>query len=524
MSVNEVSEIGSAPRSARGSLKVWLPLTAWAIVLQSVAQAAGAEAAGAGTASSTNAAALPAQASAGLLNDWLRTQSAAMSAWDLGGRFRLRYMDTEGAVRAAHTITDALPPGSKPLTSPVNPNTDFLRGKPNSTDELSTRVALHAGYAPASWATVYAEYFSSTQEWDQRHPSPDSDDNALQQAYLMLGDPTRFPLVAQIGRQEMAYGDQRFIGNSDWTGAGRTFDALRLRWIQDSFRVDAFTSHVVVPYDHHFNPPNQDDWFSGVYASSQTWVPWQDTHLFFLARDASAHAVSAAANDVPGTPSSARDILTFGTLWKSLPGKLGGWDYSLETAGQLGTYYSSTLKKRLSQEAFGVFASGGYTWREAWGRPRAGLGCDYGSGDHNQSDGVNGTFDNLFGTNHGLYGLMDLFGARNTFMPHAFASIKPVEKLTLAFDSRWIWMADTHDYLWPLSGSARNLAPYGIHPGFNSFVGSEVDLVAHYDLASWLKFEGGYGHFFTADYIRQTAGSIGAVNADFVYVQTTFRF
>jgi len=43
-----------------------------------------------------------------------------------------------------------------------------------------------------------------------------------------------------------------------------------------------------------------------------------------------------------------------------------------------------------------------------------------------------------------------------------------------------------------------------------------------------LNFQAGYGHFFIGDYIKQSVGSVpangGAVDADFVHVQTTFNF
>jgi len=41
----------------------------------------------------------------------------------------------------------------------------------------------------------------------------------LYQAYLRLGDPEKFPLSLKVGRQERIYGDQRYIGNSDWSNA-----------------------------------------------------------------------------------------------------------------------------------------------------------------------------------------------------------------------------------------------------------------------------------------------------------------
>jgi len=138
-----------------------------------------------------------APASAGLLNDWVRQQDDAMRAWDFGGEFRLRYEDYENAVRAASSMT-SVPSGTKPLTMPVNPNTDFIaRGQPNSSDDLLTRVKFHAGWSPTPWCTVYAEMRNSTSDWDQRSPAPDEDTGALQQAYIALGDPAQFPLVAK---------------------------------------------------------------------------------------------------------------------------------------------------------------------------------------------------------------------------------------------------------------------------------------------------------------------------------------
>ncbi|MCX6898849.1 MAG: alginate export family protein [Verrucomicrobia bacterium] len=465
---------------------------------------------------------------AGLLNDWLRKESEAMNAWDFGGEFRLRYEDYDGAVRAASSMT-SVPAGTKPLTTPVNPNTDFIaRGQANSSDELLLRQKVHAGYSPFSWLTVYGEMRNSTAEWDRRSPGPDDNKAALQQAYILLGDPTRFPLLAKIGRQELIYGDQRFIGNSDWGNPGRTFDAIKLRFTNEVFWVDAFAARVVVPYQGHFDENNSYDTFSGIYASSQKLVSWQETQFFILSRNAGPEAVSASAFDVPGTPSTARDLFTFGFRFKSLPGRLGGWDYSLEAAGQLGTIYNSTSKKRLDHQAYGVFAAAGYTWTNLWASPRLGVGYDVGSGDADSTDGESGSFDNLFGTNHAIYGMMDLLCERNAHIPRMSASLTPLKNLKLSADYRVYYLYDTHDALYPMSGSGRNGNGYGIHPTYDSFVGTELDLVASYNFKAWWNVQAGYGHFFVGDYIKQSVGSVaangGAVDANFVYVQTTFSF
>lgn len=503
-----------------------LPLAGLATVLL-VAVPAVADSAGAGGAT-TNVVSAPAVASSSLLNDWLRKQSEEARVWDIGGEFRLRYENFEGAVRAASAIT-SVPAGPKPLTTPVNPNTDFIaRGQVNSSDQLLLREKLHVGWSPISWCTVYAELRNSTSDWDRRSPVPDEDTLVLQQAYTSLGDPMQFPLVVKIGRQELIYGDQRFTGNSDWSNLGRIFDAAKLRFINDLFWVDAFVARVVVPYQDHFDENSSYDTFSGIYASSQKLVPWQETEFYVFSRNASAEAVSASAFDVPGTPSTARDIFTFGFRVKSLPSKLAGWDYSLEAAGQLGTIYNSTLKNRLDQHAYAIFAAGGYTWTNAWASPRLGVGYDGASGDSNPNDRKNQTFDNLFLTRHSFYGVMDLFCERNAHIPRVSASLQPLKNLTLSADYRAFWLADTADYLYPVSGSGRSSNGYGIHPTYDSFVGTELDFVANYTVRSWWNLQAGYGHFFVGGYIKQSVGSVAAngdaVDANFVYVQTTFNF
>ena len=315
------------------------------------------------------------------------------------------------------------------------------------------RERVHLGYTPVTWLTAFAEFQSATESWDQRSPSPDQDEADLRQASLSLGDPKIFPLTAKVGRQELLYGDQRFVGVSDWSNPGRTFDAVKLHYAGESFWVDAFSGHVVVPYAGHFDESNGHDWFSGIYASSDKLLPWQESQIYFLSRNADASAVSAEAMDVPGTPTTARDIYTFGFRFKSLPGQLGGWDYSLEAAGQLGSIYNSTLKTRLDQQAYAVFAGAGYTWKNVWAAPRLGVGFEGGSGDSNSKDGKSETFDNLFGSNHAFYGQMDLFCERNMNIPRISASATPLKNLTLTADYLWFWLADTHDSLYPVSGS-----------------------------------------------------------------------
>ena len=206
---------------------------------------------------------------------------------------------------------------------------------------------------------------------------PENDRFDLYQAYLRIGDTNIFPLSLKAGRQELIYGDQRYIGNSDWSNLGRSFDSVKLRYENDFFWLDAFTGRLVLAKDGRFNNPNHSDWFSGLYASTQRLASWQETDLFFLANNIGGRS-TAEGGQKP------RDVYTLGTRWKSLPGKLGGWDYSFEAAGQFGSIPENS--RRFDHRGYAVNIAGGRTWNDAFGAPRLGVGYDFGSGDSNPAD------------------------------------------------------------------------------------------------------------------------------------------
>ncbi len=441
--------------------------------------------------------------SAGLINDLLRRESAEASAWDVGGEFRVRYelKDKAGSF----------------------PNRDFARNLVNSNDYFLVRTKVHLGWTPSSWFYVYAEGRDAHAFSDAR-PVDETDTFDLHQAYLRLGDSKQFPLSLRVGRQELIYSDQRYSGNADWSNLQRSFDAVKLRFESDMFWLEAFTGRQVLPRDHHFNVVNDYDWFSGIYASTRQLVQWQDTDFYFLARNVGAGSPTAITPTLGGP--GPRDIYTLGTRWKSLPGKLGRWDYSFEMAGQFGSIVQGD--SRLDHRAFAVNFSGGHTWPNTFGTPRLGLGYDFGSGDSNPTDGRHETFELLFGTNHRLYGNMDLMGLRNMHIPRLEASIKPRQNVNVSIEWLGFWLADTADFFYPESGAGRSQNGYGLNPDFPSYVGNELDVLVDWRMTSWGLLRAGYGHFFVGDYIRQSIDSVaadgGALDANWFYIQASVRF
>lgn len=456
------------------------------------------------------------QASAGVINDWLRAQDDSWKALDLGGQFRTRleYRD--------HLAIPGVPGAI-----------DFRdHGAPDENSYWLFRTKLHMGFKPTDWAGVYVEGRDSFSSSDLRDPELETDRLDLHQAYLALGDAKRFPLTAKVGRQELAYGDERLVGAFDWNNIGRVFDAAKVRYETPEVWVDAFAGRVVIPRDRHFNEPNDYDWFWGLYGSSQKLVTWQETQLYFLGRNASEDSPRAFTGGLVGL-ASPRDIYTVGTRMKSLPGTLHGWDYSFEAAGQFGSFQAGQGTRRLEHEAYALHAGGGYIFARCPAKPRLGVEYNFASGDSNPTDGEHGTFENLFPTNHKFYGFMDVLSWQNMHNVRLNAAVKPLTGLNVTLDYHLFWLADTADYFYMVNGAPRSTgaAPgsgtgYNLNPGYDSFVGSELDLVATYALKNWANLQAGYGHFFTGDYVEQSLGAPthGSSDADWVYVQVAINF
>jgi hypothetical protein len=456
----------------------------------------------------------------GFINEYLLAPQGLTNHWDIGGADRERYVAYEGYGIAGKA-------GS----------VDFRdHGASVDNQYLLSRIRVHVGYAD-DWWSAYVEGQSSLEAGDHRAAyadapavagttktigyGPESDLLNLHQGYFKVGNTNDFPLTLKAGRQELVYGEERLIGAFDWNNIGRSFDAEKLAWQASWGSVDAFAGMPVVPREDQFNEPNDQDLLSGVYATL-TPIPKTILEGYFLARNASRSAISYDSDPEFPQP-TARDVYTVGGRLKSKPGEWCDFDYTLEGAYQFGDFAPTATAARLDQNAFMFVSEAGYTFADLWATPRLGAEFDYASGS--DGDGTHGTFDTLYPTPHKFFGSMDLFSLQNLQDLGVNLTLKPAKRLSIALMGNAFWLADTHDYLYSASGAPRTTGGYGIHPGYNPFVGTQLSLVAGYALTSFAQVEAGYGHLFSGNYLEQSqAAKGGARDADFVYVQTSFKF
>ena len=417
-------------------------------------------------------------------------------------------------------------------------NRDFDSSIDDDNDDawLLNRFRLGLAVKPISWLKLYGQTQDVREAFSDRANIPgvrsaEGDDVFdLRQASISLGDVKKFPLLLTVGRQAISYGDNRLVADSKWGNFGRTFDAVRLRYEQPQFSVEAFAMRPVQIKRHEFDDSDAADNFGGVYFSS-TFVSRQTTDLYFFYRDKDDNQPDldpTNRTDPQGTWNGpAARFATMGARVKSKPDAWSGWDYTGEFAFETGdVWVTDKQSPRMNLTAFAVHLSGGYTIDQCPWKPRFGLEYDFASGDDDPNDNDFGSFQNLFPSNHDPYGFMDEFSWRNMHEARVQITLKPIKKLELEFDYLAFWLASTEDFWYRSNGisTLRTLTPDGRDVrtiGASSFAGQEIDVDASYELHKNVKVRVGYAHFFAGQYLADTGPHS---DADFAYFMTTFSY
>jgi hypothetical protein len=476
----------------------------------------------------------PARPFPGLINEKLRASDVYMSSWDIGVNVRYRFEDKEDA-----GFTDA---GS---------NWDFSK-RPQDDNNNSyhlIRVMPRVAYT-AKWWNFTAEGRSSYSIDDERfNPTAAGQGLAerdgpmdLHQAFVTIGNHKEFPLSIKLGRQELVYGDQRLLGHLRWNNNARTFDAVKVRWQNKYFGVDAFTGGLVYNDHNNLNKSNSQDMFSGLYFNFPTIAKNEIVEAYLYERTVNRPIATdnwtgiSAPFRFPG----AQDLYTAGLRIRSKPLAYDAWDYGIELMHQFGdrtavapaaTVAAALAAPRLDQDAWAVVLQGGYTWTEHPWQPRFGVLYSYASGDKNSADSESQTFQNLFATTHLHYGYMDLNSLQNLHDLRLVLSAKPRANISLAAEVHFQSLARTTDFWYNVAGVPRNFTTaavgsgggYRINPSYNKTLGTELDLVAAWTFKPYAQIEVAVARYFRGDYITQSLSAVGSKDANYAYVQLTLN-
>ena len=334
-------------------------------------------------------------------------------------------------------------------------------------------------------------------------PPVHQNDFDLRQAWVEVRQSDKQGWALRVGRQELAYGDQRLVGSLNWTNTARAFDAAKLTYTDPRVAVDVFASSVVAIQDDVFDKHLDGQNFYGAHASFFKAVPKAqlDTYAFWKTAPRVLGELASAGD---------ADTVTFGA--RLAGGLATRADYTVEVAGQRGSFAADDIR------AAALHTRLGWAFSKRPEVPKLRLEYNFASGDDDPADGVRGTFDQLYPTGHAKYGVIDQVGLKNMHNARAGVILKPHARVTLEADYHSFWLASRTDGLYDAGGNLVARVPTG---AATSHVAQELDVQLSLTVAPGVTFGAGYGHWIPGGFWREATP--GAAR-DFAYSFVTYKF
>jgi hypothetical protein len=117
------------------------------------------------------------------------------------------------------------------------------------------------------------------------------------------------------------------------------------------------------------------------------------------------------------------------------------------------------------------------------------------------------TFDNLYPTNHGKFGYMDVMAWRNMVAYQIVFDVKPSPVSKLQFNYSIDRLASTQDN-WYRAGQVAYATTAATNQAAS--LGQELDVHYWHTFKEKFKFDIGFGHFFTGEYVDKSAAQRAA--------------
>jgi hypothetical protein len=323
----------------------------------------------------------------------------------------------------------------------------------------------------------------------------------IRMAFADLGT-GKSPIAARLGRQEIAYGEQRLLGHLAWVNTGRVWDAARATLRSKPVQVDVFAASLVRFLPNDWDRSGFGNRLYGAYATAGALIPQAVVEPYtFFRRDENL------ASEL-GPRGTLQQVTTGVRLAGKLPARL---DYGVEMAAQRGS---------LAQDDLSAWA-GHYQLRESLpGKGAVKLISEYNfaSGDANPTDGTRGTFDQLYPTGHDKLGLSDQVGWRNIHHLREGVEFSPWRNTPVSVSYHTWWLANRNDGLYAASGALAARVPGG---AASSHVGQEVDIQVSRALTPQLALNGGYAFLLPGKFLEQaTPGASYSAP----YIMATYTF
>ena len=391
------------------------------------------------------------------------------------------------------------------LRSRVEGQTSFSYGQNNDRVYDFTRIYGGLEVRPTQTVTGYLQFIDTHALGLPTHliPSIGRDVFDLRQGFLDVHfEPRDVPMHLVAGRRELKFGSERIIGISDWTNNSRTWDGF-FASAGKANTLTLFSTSVVATHPTSLDKHGAGLTFHGGYGSV---TAIRSTHIY-------PFVFVRALPDVT-TPEKRKGDEVETTFGAEAEGTLpANFDYQINGGLQRGSYANDSIH---SGEGFGKLA---YMPRQTPWTPRFGVEYDYATGNAHRGTGRVSTYDQLYPSNHNVFGLIDLFGFQNIRQERLNFSLHPSQKLTLLFQGEFLNLVQKRDNLYSNTATTTIAAPAA---GFlGDQIGEGIDGSAKYLLSDSLVANIGLGHLFPGTVLTTT--NHGAPET-LGYFSLTYRF
>lgn len=343
----------------------------------------------------------------------------------------------------------------------------------NTFTLLRTRVGL--AFTPLKNISGFFQIQDSRTFGQEPSTVADTKNLDLHQAFFKIDNLFDLPVNLKLGRTEISYGSERFIGSLNWSNVGRSFDGGIASVLFENILVDVFALK-------EFERSNAGDSL--------------DQSIYGINVDIgglSGHTIQPFIIWQRESPTDYLSRFTLGTYYKGI---IENFTHEIDAAYQLGNIIASNRKQDISAYVFSYNAN--YTF-DIEAKPSVGLQIDYTSGDDNQFDDKFKTFASLYGTGHKFFGHMDYF-VNLVNDTYGLGVTDFVGKLGLSPVSQLMLNLNFHIF-------RANENYYLINSSTSKDFGSELDFVANYKYNNNISFEGGAAFFSPGDIFKERRGS-----------------
>jgi hypothetical protein len=375
---------------------------------------------------------------------------------------------------------------------------------PNTTDAYYlSRMRPSVLIKPLPWLKFFGEGQDAREFGYNAPQQPANMYNPLdlRQAYVELGGEATRGVSLRVGQQELAFGSLRLIATPDWGNLSRTFDGAVLTISRSGAKAVLFGVSPALSDANRFDHHKAGDELYGGYFTFSKLLPHGTFETYVFERR--QMKITGERGEIGNALLGTFGFRAIGTLpWR--------FDYSAELAHQWGPYANDHINALA-----GVYIAG-WTVNGSARKPRFSLEYDHASGDGATKDGQRQTFDQMFPSTHGYYGIADVVGWRNMREARGGFELFLNKKLKLQADLIDFHLATTQDGLYTDSGTRTFLN----RKATSTHVGQEVDLQGTYQFNKKLTFGLGFARLIPGEYLKQSSPGIGY---NYPYVTWTYR-